>query len=70
VRFPSQNAGDDDARTRAVVARIQRDGVIWAGGSMWHGQAVLRLSVSGWPTTAADIDRSVAAVLSAAAATA
>jgi glutamate/tyrosine decarboxylase-like PLP-dependent enzyme len=57
-----------DARTRAVIAASQRDGTMWAGGTVWHGLAAMRLSVSNWRTTEADIDRSVEAILRAAAA--
>ncbi len=60
VRF----AGDD-AITNAVIDRVQRDGTCWAGGSRWHGAAVMRISVSGWQTTAADADRSADAILAA-----
>ena len=31
----------------------------------WHERAVLRISVSGWQTTAADADRSADAILAA-----
>ena len=30
---------DHDARTRAVIAAVQRDGTCWLGGSTWRGQA-------------------------------
>ncbi len=60
VRF-----GDSDARTRAVLEAVQRDGTCWAGGSTWHGQAVMRFSVSNWSTTTEDIVRSARAVLAA-----
>ena len=36
-----------------------------AGASRWHGEAVMRISVSGWQTTAADADRSADAILAA-----
>ena len=67
VRFEGQ-AGDTDgsagdARTRAAVEAIQRDGTCWLGGTTWQGRAALRISVSGWQTTEADVDRSVAAIL-------
>lgn len=61
VRF-----GDDDERTHAVVERVQRDGTCWVGPSRWHDKAVMRVSVVGWQTTAADIERSAAAILAAA----
>jgi glutamate/tyrosine decarboxylase-like PLP-dependent enzyme len=61
VRF-----GDDDERTNAVIERIQRDGTCWTAGSLWHGKTVMRVSVVGWQTTTADVERSVAAIIAAA----
>ena len=58
VRF-----GDDDARTDAVVSAAQRDGTCWMGGTTWRGRRYMRLSVSNWSTTEADVDRSAAAIL-------
>ncbi|MEO8453116.1 MAG: aspartate aminotransferase family protein, partial [Gemmatimonadota bacterium] len=57
----------DDAKTRRVIARIQADGVCWAGGTRWQGREAMRISVSSWATTDADVDQSVAAILRAAA---
>ena len=50
VRFedPSGDAAAGDARTSAVIAAVQADGTLWLGGSTWHGQRVMRISVSGW----------------------
>jgi glutamate/tyrosine decarboxylase-like PLP-dependent enzyme len=53
--------------TRAVIARIQQDGVCWCGGTEWHGRAAMRISVSSWATTDEDVQVSVAAILRAAA---
>jgi glutamate/tyrosine decarboxylase-like PLP-dependent enzyme len=58
VRF-----GDDDAVTRDVVSRVQADGTCWLGGTVWHGQAAMRISVSNWQTTEEDAARSVAAIV-------
>lgn len=68
VRFlhPSGTAEDHDARTRAVIARVQRDGTCWLGGSVWRGQAVMRISVSNFATTDHDVDLSIAAIIAAA----
>ena len=55
--------GDDDAATRAVIADAQADGTCWMGETTWHGKVAMRLSVSNWSTTRADIDRSVDAIL-------
>jgi hypothetical protein len=35
------------------------------GGTVWHDMAAMRISVSGWATTEADADRTVAAILRA-----
>jgi glutamate/tyrosine decarboxylase-like PLP-dependent enzyme len=57
--------GDDDEQTREVVRRVQADGTLWAGGTVWHGLAAMRLSVSGWSTSRADALRTVEAILRA-----
>ena len=53
-------------RTDAVIAAVQQDGTCWCGPTTWHGKRAMRVSVSGWSTTADDIDRSVAAVVACA----
>jgi glutamate/tyrosine decarboxylase-like PLP-dependent enzyme len=60
VRF-----GEDDALTREVVRRVQADGTLWAGPTIWHGKAAMRISVSGWSTSAKDVQLSVEAILAA-----
>ncbi len=57
VRF-----GDDDDVTRRVIDGVQRDGTCWMSGTVWHGRAAMRISVSNWSTTSADVDRSVDAI--------
>jgi glutamate/tyrosine decarboxylase-like PLP-dependent enzyme len=58
--------GANDAETDAVIGRVQEDGTCWVGGTRWRGQAAMRVSVSNWSTTEADIDRSAEAILAAA----
>ncbi|HET7291142.1 MAG TPA: aminotransferase class V-fold PLP-dependent enzyme [Vicinamibacteria bacterium] len=65
VRFEPPR-GDGDAFNRAVVARIQREGTLWASGTRWRDREALRLSVSNWSTSEADADRSADAILEAA----
>jgi len=66
VRFqPRQGTGDADAATRDVIAKVQADGTCWLGGTVWHGKAAMRISVSNWSTTEGDVDASVAAILRA-----
>jgi glutamate/tyrosine decarboxylase-like PLP-dependent enzyme len=60
---PEAGAAAGDARTRAVVQAVQRDGTLWLSGTTWGGQAAIRISVSGWRTTLADADRSAATIL-------
>jgi glutamate/tyrosine decarboxylase-like PLP-dependent enzyme len=63
VRFHPRIGGDVDAHTRAVISRVQADGVAWMGGTTWHGVDAMRISVSNWSTTEADIDRTAATIL-------
>jgi glutamate/tyrosine decarboxylase-like PLP-dependent enzyme len=58
--------GANDALTDEVIGRVQEDGTCWVGGTRWRGQAAMRVSVSNWSTTEADIDRSADAILAAA----
>ena len=66
VHFHDPAGGDTNAYTRAVIERVQRDGTCWLGGTEWHGEAAMRISVSAWTTTEADVDRSAKAILRAA----
>ena len=58
----------DDACTAATAAAIQRDGRCWAAAAPYHGRVVLRLSVSSWRTSEADIEEAARAILECAAA--
>ncbi len=51
-----------DQRTRAVTDRLIADGETWMSGSRWHGQDVLRISVSNWSTDDNDDERAIEAV--------
>ncbi len=53
----------DAETTRRVIADIQNDGTCWCGGTVWQGHTAMRISVSSWATTEADVDRSLAAIL-------
>jgi hypothetical protein len=44
---------------------VQSDEVSFVTGARWNGQWIMRLSVISWPTTQADAERSVDAILSA-----
>ena len=53
---------DPDSATRAMIDRLQADGTCWASGTTWHGMAAMRVAISNWSTTEADIDRTVEAI--------
>lgn len=52
-----------DAITDDVIAAVQAEGTCWAGGTIWQGRKAMRLSVSGWETTANDIEQSAEAII-------
>ena len=54
-------------RTLRVVARLQSEGTCWCGSTVWQGHTAMRISVSSWATTEADVDLSLQAMLKAAA---
>jgi glutamate/tyrosine decarboxylase-like PLP-dependent enzyme len=55
--------------TRRVIAALQREGTLWAGETVWQGHTAMRISVSSWATTDADVERCVAAMTRVARAT-
>jgi glutamate/tyrosine decarboxylase-like PLP-dependent enzyme len=54
--------------TARILERLQQEGTCWAGPTRWQGHHAIRISVSGWATTGADIDRAATALTSAVAA--
>jgi len=55
--------------TRRVIAAIQQDGTCWCGGTSWQGTLAMRISVSSWATSDADVEQSIAAIVRCARAT-
>ena len=53
--------------TLRVIEGMQQDGTCWAGETIWQGQTAMRISVSSWATTEADVERSLEAMLRVAA---
>jgi glutamate/tyrosine decarboxylase-like PLP-dependent enzyme len=51
----------DDETTGRVLAAVREGGEAWMSGTTWDGRAAIRLSVSNWRTSEADIARTVAA---------
>ena len=59
----------DAERTKRVIQGVQDEGTCWAGVTVWQGRTAMRISVSSWATTAADVERSVDAIVRVAHAT-
>ena len=53
----------DEERTHRVISAIQREGTCWCGPTVWQGQPAMRISISSWATTEADVERSLAAMI-------
>jgi glutamate/tyrosine decarboxylase-like PLP-dependent enzyme len=49
--------------TAQVIAALQEDGTCWCGSTVWQGRTAMRISVTNWATTEADVDRSLAAIV-------
>ena len=53
----------DAETTNRVITRVQDEGTMWAGGTVWQGRTAMRISVSSWATTDADVKCSVEAIV-------
>ena len=53
----------DDAKTNAVITNIQVDGKFWCNGTHWLSHDAMRISVSSWATTDADIECALVAIV-------
>ncbi len=49
--------------TQKVIRAIQEEGTCWCGGTVWQGKSAMRVSVSSWATTEADVDLSLETIL-------
>jgi glutamate/tyrosine decarboxylase-like PLP-dependent enzyme len=50
-------------KTQQVIRRIQEEGTCWCGGTVWKGKTAMRISVSSWATTDADVEKSLGAMI-------
>ncbi len=57
---------DTDERTQEILRRVQASGEAWMSGTTWAGRAAIRVSVSNWQTTDADVERTLGAYREAA----
>lgn len=56
------STADSDAFTDRMMAEILASGEAFFTGTTWRGRRAMRVSVCNWQTSAADVDRVVAAV--------
>lgn len=54
--------GDADT-THRVITAVQEDGTCWCGITQWQGRTAMRISVSSWATTEADVEMSLEAIV-------
>jgi glutamate/tyrosine decarboxylase-like PLP-dependent enzyme len=55
----------DAEETNRVIRAVQEEGTLWCGGTVWQGRTAMRISVSSWATTDADVERCLEAILRA-----
>jgi len=53
----------DAETTNRVISEIQTEGTCWCGGTVWQGKTAMRISVSSWATTDADVELSLEAMI-------
>lgn len=56
---------EKETQTKALLTHLQNSGTIWLGGTTWEDKAAIRISICSWKTTIQDVDRAVAAFVSA-----
>jgi glutamate/tyrosine decarboxylase-like PLP-dependent enzyme len=59
---PGATDADHDRRTEQVLARINASGEALFTSTVWRGKRCMRVSVSSWKTTTADVQRALAAI--------
>jgi glutamate/tyrosine decarboxylase-like PLP-dependent enzyme len=66
VRYGCNEARErGDQMTRDTITRIQADGDCFAGGAVWRGHHIMRLSVISWETDVDEGKRSAEAIIRA-----
>ena len=55
--------GDNARLTDAVIAGVRAEGVAFFSGTTYHGERLMRISVSDWASDEDDVDRAVEALL-------
>jgi glutamate/tyrosine decarboxylase-like PLP-dependent enzyme len=53
----------EPAQTLQIIRKIQEDGTCWCGETVWQGKTAMRISLSSWATTDADVELSLKAII-------
>lgn len=46
-----------DELTRRIIHEIQREGTCWCGVTVWQERTAMRISISNWSTSSADVEQ-------------
>jgi aromatic-L-amino-acid decarboxylase len=65
VRLHDPAGQDDDAHTRAALARLQASGVAFPSGTTFRGRSAIRFSIVNWATDERDVAETVEALADA-----
>jgi glutamate/tyrosine decarboxylase-like PLP-dependent enzyme len=57
LAFPTRVV-DERLHAGVILQAVHKDGTFWAGSTQWKRRLCMRVSVSGWSTSEADIDES------------
>jgi glutamate/tyrosine decarboxylase-like PLP-dependent enzyme len=65
IRLQDPAGIDDDAHTRATLARLQSSGVAFPSGTTFRGRAAIRFSIANWATDEDDVAETLEALAEA-----
>ncbi len=61
--FSKKEKGLNASGFQSPIPAIQAEDTCWAGATTWRGCAAMRISVSSWATTEADVAQSLEAMI-------
>jgi glutamate/tyrosine decarboxylase-like PLP-dependent enzyme len=62
VAFLEADGRPSDKWTDRVIAEIAKEGTSFFSGTTWNGRRAMRISVSNWQTSSAEVSRTIAGV--------
>lgn len=61
-RVESESNCDTNSFNNNICEHIQKEGLAWIGTTRWQGKIAMRISVSNWLTTKADVDKTIRSI--------